>query len=428
MKKLYFLLFTGIITFSANSQLAITEFMVNPDGSDSDREWIELYNYSRNPVNLRGWQIKGNGTYVIDIYPGDFFVPAGGYVILAENKTVFETEWLRNAPHPYVIDYDGTNFPLVNTIGIFDLGYDDDFGWVSNWKITYYDDDLSGKSTFMEEFSAISQRGYEWKINRSGNDTVILGGTTNYYIDYENSRTSPATLSTNGDVGTPFGGDYSQEAILLNPGTCESPHPLTCGQTFSGSNTSGDNNIYNYNCAAQNEYGAEVFHEFTITQTSDVVIDLTGLTADLDIHLLSANSCDGSGCISRNDNHIESDSLIAGTYFIAVDGFSTSYNTTSNYDLVVNCSVHVVTTSIFENNIADDIKVFPNPSTGFINISSQEHSITNINVRDMSGRVIIANQKTNFNNVNLENVTNGFYFIEIETNNGRAIKKVSILK
>ena len=93
IKCLFAAVLMVFVSFGTKSQLAITEFISNPNNSDDDREWIELYNYSSSTVNLKGWKIKGKGGLEeIDITTTDFFVPSGGYVILASNKTVFERE------------------------------------------------------------------------------------------------------------------------------------------------------------------------------------------------------------------------------------------------------------------------------------------------------------------------------------------------
>jgi hypothetical protein len=430
MNKIYTLAISLLIGSVMNAQLAITEFIVNPNNSDTDREWIELYNYSRSPVNLRDWKIRNSdASKEIAISTTDFFVPSGGYVILAKNKTVFETEWLGGIPNAKVISYSSTSFTLLNTSETFELGFSEGVWFNPVWTVNYSDDDVSGQSTFYPQNSTISQRGYTWGVNRSGNDTVNSGLGTTYSTGYENSGHTSASASTNSDIGTPLGGGYSQEAMLLDEGTCTTPYQLTCGVTFNGNNANGENNIYNYDCASQNEYGAEEFHVFTITQPKDVIIALTGLSGDLDVHLLNQNACEGTGCIARHDNAINYPNLAAGTYFIAVDGFGTSFNTYSSYNLLVTCNTESGGTAfIFENSIENDIKVFPNPTVGIINITSEESIIESINVIDMSGRTIIANQTNNLKNINLENVVNGFYFVIIKTNNGIITKKITVSK
>jgi predicted secreted protein len=59
--------------------------MYNPStGDDSDMEWIELYNNDAEAVNISGWTIDNNPISDNVMQPGD-------YVVLARNKTAFET-------------------------------------------------------------------------------------------------------------------------------------------------------------------------------------------------------------------------------------------------------------------------------------------------------------------------------------------------
>lgn len=426
MRKIYALILTLTITLSSYSQLAITEFIANPKNSDTDREWLELFNYSDNPVNLRGWKVKGKGgTYEIDITTSDFFVQPGGYIILASDKTTFEAEWLGGNSNPSVIDYDYVNFIITNTSNDFALGYDDDFGFLETWYVRYSDDETEGYSTFIEESNNVYVNHLQIRIKRSGQDTILTPQATfTYMTGYENTgHTNPIT-STNGDIATPLAGSYIKETAL--PGSCLNPYQLTCGVTFSGDNSNGENNIYNYSCATQNEYGSETFHQFTLAQASDVVISLTGLSADLDVHLLTANSCDGSGCIARHDNTITQNGMAAGTYFIAVDGYGTNYSTLSGYDLLVSCTALPV--SIDEEKLLSDIKIYPNPSNGIINVNATKNIISSVIIRDMSGRILQINNSGNYNNINIGDVSNGIYFVDVITNlNQKITKKISIL-
>src|SRR3989338_2801060 len=47
---------------AALAQVAITEIMYAPNqtASETDSEWIELYNPGLSPVNLTGWTVNGN--------------------------------------------------------------------------------------------------------------------------------------------------------------------------------------------------------------------------------------------------------------------------------------------------------------------------------------------------------------------------------
>ncbi|PIV81376.1 hypothetical protein COW53_04715, partial [bacterium CG17_big_fil_post_rev_8_21_14_2_50_64_8] len=76
---------TPTATFSAN--LYISEFLADPlIVSDSDGEWIELYNAGLETVNLNGWIVADVGSSAHSHTIGsDLFVPAGGYVVLTRN-------------------------------------------------------------------------------------------------------------------------------------------------------------------------------------------------------------------------------------------------------------------------------------------------------------------------------------------------------
>lgn len=65
--------------------LRISEFLADPAAvSDTAGEWIELYNPSAEPVNLRGWALSGldGQTHLI---AADLLIPPAGYAVLARN-------------------------------------------------------------------------------------------------------------------------------------------------------------------------------------------------------------------------------------------------------------------------------------------------------------------------------------------------------
>lgn len=70
-----------------SSAVLISEFLPNPDGSDSGEEWIELFNNSAAAVNLGGWKLDdesasgsvGSSAYTI---PADTYINAMSYLAL----------------------------------------------------------------------------------------------------------------------------------------------------------------------------------------------------------------------------------------------------------------------------------------------------------------------------------------------------------
>tara|TARA_X000000950_G_scaffold49431_1_gene57842 strand:- start:4264 stop:5406 length:1143 start_codon:yes stop_codon:yes gene_type:complete len=74
------------------------------------------------------------------------------------------------------------------------------------------------------------------------------------------------------------------------------------------------------------------------------------------------------------------------------------------------------------------LSVFPNPSNGIINLKSDQ-IINTLRIYNMIGNlVLIENLSLKKSILNIESLTNGIYFIEVELNNGSVINKKIILK
>jgi hypothetical protein len=120
-------------------------------------------------------------------------------------------------------------------------------------------------------------------------------------------------------------------------GTCGNPIALTCGTPFTGTTVDGSSTFNTYSCAGgQQEAGKEKIHTITLTQASNISATLSGLTADLDIHILSA--CDANACLGRGDNVANANALAAGTYYIVVDGFGAAGVNEGAYTVEVACT------------------------------------------------------------------------------------------
>lgn len=75
--------------------------MYNSPGSDTDREWVELYNTENNPVTVIGgstsgaWRINDGTNHLLSATPaqGNMAIPSGGFVIIAKNASVFLSDY-----------------------------------------------------------------------------------------------------------------------------------------------------------------------------------------------------------------------------------------------------------------------------------------------------------------------------------------------
>ncbi len=115
----------------------ISEFIVDPGGTDSDQEWIELYNSNSGfAVDINGWTISdgGSDSHTID-NGGALNIPASGFLVLGLNSTT-------TSNGNYNPDYVYTSVTLANSadeiiltnddatpVEITRVDYDDTAGW-----------------------------------------------------------------------------------------------------------------------------------------------------------------------------------------------------------------------------------------------------------------------------------------------------------
>ena len=66
--------------------VVINEFVADPSGSDTDREWIELYNGSGVDVDVSGWEVQGGASSYssIGFVPEDTVLLAGEYLLIGD--------------------------------------------------------------------------------------------------------------------------------------------------------------------------------------------------------------------------------------------------------------------------------------------------------------------------------------------------------
>ena len=72
----------------AETLLRINEILPNPTGTDTGQEWIELYNYGADDVNLRGWKLDDiDGGSTPYEFKEDKIIEAHGYAVFKNDVT-----------------------------------------------------------------------------------------------------------------------------------------------------------------------------------------------------------------------------------------------------------------------------------------------------------------------------------------------------
>jgi hypothetical protein len=129
-------------------------------------------------------------------------------------------------------------------------------------------------------------------------------------------------------------------ADLVGSGVCADPLYISAGQHVDGDTSRYSDNASSYGCSSWSETGPETIYSFVLPAGGfyTVTAEISGMTADLDVFLLSSTGCGNPGqCLtstSYGDSRAEAAPVPPGTYYIAVDGY---YGVSDTYslDLVV---------------------------------------------------------------------------------------------
>jgi beta-lactamase superfamily II metal-dependent hydrolase len=117
-------------TTAANNEILINEVELNPAGTDSGAEKVELYNPSTSAVDLNGWTISSTAgrtsvTIVIGEGTTTTTIPPGGYLIVSDGDS---QQWLDNTGGE-VIELRNDSGILIDNVGPFSDIANDDATW-----------------------------------------------------------------------------------------------------------------------------------------------------------------------------------------------------------------------------------------------------------------------------------------------------------
>jgi hypothetical protein len=127
------------------------------------------------------------------------------------------------------------------------------------------------------------------------------------------------------------------------PAVCEPVALLTCGAAVTSANDAEGSTAvhFTYGCPGGFLYsGPEIAFRFVTDLDESVQVQLTGLTADLDLFVLASAACDGSGCLAEStssqtgDEALAFDAAAGVEAVIVVDGWQ---GATSGFTLGIEC-------------------------------------------------------------------------------------------
>lgn len=112
--------------------------------------------------------------------------------------------------------------------------------------------------------------------------------------------------------------------------------PIMCSQTIGGTSQGAINHVNSYGCVAWwPETGPEKVYRLTLAAATRVDAVLDGMTADLDLFLLTNAS--PASCVAYGDTGLTTSTIGPGTVYLVIDGFD---GAAGSYRLTVWCPLN----------------------------------------------------------------------------------------
>ncbi len=210
---------------AASTDIIFSEIMYNPEGSDTDTEWIEIYNAGTEAVTIHdgsganSWRVSDGSNHTLTLIEGSSTLQQGDFAILADDAETFRTLYPT---------YTGTLFDTVlslnNTTDTLSLSAD--AGETFFTSVTYEDTwGADGDGSTLEKIKLTQTN------TQSNWATTSVGGTPGYKTIVE--QDSP---EENGEEVTPTP-VQSQATIISTTGNAQDvrihelyPNPETSQQ------------------------------------------------------------------------------------------------------------------------------------------------------------------------------------------------------
>ena len=228
----------------ASGQIAITEFLNNPDGEDTLREFFELFNYTQAPVDIAGWTVSDEDSDSIVLTTGSRIIAPGGYLVFSVNKAQMEADYFGGVSQADIIEYDGSDSGFVMANSSDEIILSDGEGEVV-WSLAYMNDDNSGHATFLAEddFSITVWGSKEFfGIERDGVDPA--SDTIGYESNQATDDPAAGPETENEDIASPLAGFYTTvggggttpdfRILSIVPGTVAGTFDITFESEIAG--------------------------------------------------------------------------------------------------------------------------------------------------------------------------------------------------
>lgn len=284
-------------------------------------------------------------------------------------------------------------------------------------------------------------------------DITVSGGAPDYVFDWDNDGTGD--FDDTEDLSGLSAGSY--EVVVEDANGCEStavfeltePEEITIDTDVENAScpSTADGAIYITVSGGTPPYsGADDMTGLLPGTQTITIVDANGCTAVFDVEvgveteIDIAVTVDGGTLTSSQDgatyqwvycpDYIEIEGETDQSYSIGPDDLFSQYAVIITLDGCVDTSdCHLLSwESIDEYNRLNAV-VYPNPSTGLVYIQLQDAGAVNVTVTDLKGSVVLNTQSVNpSTSLDLSDLENGIYLLQIKSETGIAIKKITLNK
>ncbi len=287
-------------------------------------------------------------------------------------------------------------------------------------------DITSNKITFDSEGNVYATGGYIGIVDFGlGNEHDASSFTDIFLVKYNNSGTTQF-VETSTSSGNSFG-DFGNGLAISNDDCIYIAGQFRGSIDFLGTTLVCPADAENFfiaksissEASAENDILTFTFPE----QTGNATINNTNHTVEIEVEegtdltaLIPTITISEAATIDP-ESGIEQDFSAPFNYTVTAEN-SDEQIWTITVDIVSNI-----------NNIENQISIYPNPSNGTFTITNCELQITNINITNIAGRLVLNETKEIDNQstiINISNQPSGIYFLKINTENRIITKKIII--
>ena len=111
-------------------------------------------------------------------------------------------------------------------------------------------------------------------------------------------------------------------------------------------------------------------------------------------------------------------------YIVNLTIYSSTSQTECDYSTAINTS-SIPLSNVSFNEIGKEVKIFPNPSKGYLQIETEYHSINYVKIYNITGQLVKVS--TSLHN-DISDLKEGIYLVVLETEKGKIFKKIVLQK